>query len=34
MCPGLGWNMDIKELRHYSATELIAAGVDVRPAVG
>lgn len=29
-CKRLGWDMDIKELRHYSATELIAAGVDVR----
>jgi hypothetical protein len=34
MCAGLGWDMDIKELRHYSATELIAAGVDVRNVAG
>jgi integrase len=34
MCAGLGWDMDIKELRHYSATELIAAGVDVRTVAG
>lgn len=34
MCARLGWDMDIKELRHYSATELIAAGVDVRTVAG
>ena len=34
MCAGLGWDMDIKDLRHYSATELIAAGVDVRTVAG
>lgn len=34
MCVGLGWDMDIKDLRHYSATELIAAGVDVRTVAG
>lgn len=34
MCTRLGWDMDIKELRHYSATELIAAGVDVRTVAG
>jgi hypothetical protein len=34
MCKRLGWDMDIKELRHYSATELIAAGVDVRTVAG
>jgi hypothetical protein len=34
MCRRLGWDMDIKELRHYSATELIAAGVDVRTVAG
>jgi hypothetical protein len=30
MCKRLGWDMHIHQLRHYSATELIAAGVDVR----
>jgi integrase len=30
MCARLGWNMNLHQLRHYSATELIAAGVDVR----
>jgi integrase len=34
MCGRLGWDMDIKQLRHYSATELIAAGVDVRTVAG
>ena len=34
MCAGLGWDMDIKDLRHNSATELIAAGVDVRTVAG
>ena len=34
MCARLGWDMDIKELRHYSATELVAAGVDVRTVAG
>ena len=34
MCARLGWDMDIKDLRHYSATELIAAGVDVRTVAG
>lgn len=34
MCARLGWNMNIHQLRHYSATELIASGVDVRTVAG
>ena len=34
MCARLGWGMNIHQLRHYSATELIAAGVDVRTVAG
>jgi integrase len=34
MCARLGWDMNIQQLRHYSATELIAAGVDVRTVAG
>jgi DNA-binding transcriptional regulator YhcF (GntR family)/site-specific recombinase XerD len=34
MCHKLGWDMNIHQLRHYSATELIAAGVDVRTVAG
>jgi integrase len=34
MCRRLGWDLNIKELRHYSATELIAAGVDLRTVAG
>jgi hypothetical protein len=34
MCARLGWDMHIHQLRHYSATELIAAGVDVRTVAG
>lgn len=34
MCHRLGWDMNIHQLRHYSATELIAAGVDVRTVAG
>jgi integrase len=34
MCARLGWNMNLHQLRHYSATELIAAGVDVRTVAG
>ncbi|GAA3632620.1 hypothetical protein GCM10022267_19350 [Lentzea roselyniae] len=34
MCERLGWKMNIHQLRHYSATELIAAGVDVRTVAG
>jgi integrase len=34
MCARLGWTMHIHQLRHYSATELIAAGVDVRTVAG
>ena len=30
MCKRLGWDMHIHQLRHFSATELIAAGVDIR----
>jgi integrase len=34
MCARLGWDMHIHQLRHYSATELIAAGVDIRTVAG
>src|SRR5262249_10901523 len=34
MCAKLGWDMNIHQLRHFSATELIAAGVDVRTVAG
>ena len=34
MCRRLGWDMHIHQLRHYSATELIAAGVDLRTVAG
>jgi integrase len=34
MCARLGWEMHLHQLRHYSATELIAAGVDVRTVAG
>jgi len=34
MCARLGWDMNIHQLRHFSATELIAAGVDVRTVAG
>ena len=34
MCTRIGWDMHIHQLRHYSATELIAAGVDVRTFAG
>jgi integrase len=34
MCARLGWDMGIHDLRHFSATELIAAGVDVRTVAG
>ncbi|WP_329068650.1 tyrosine-type recombinase/integrase [Amycolatopsis sp. NBC_01480] len=34
MCARLGWDMNIHQLRHYSATELITAGVDVRTVAG
>ncbi|MGI8815217.1 MAG: tyrosine-type recombinase/integrase [Pseudonocardia sp.] len=34
MCKRLGWNMHLHQLRHYSATELIAAGVDIRTVAG
>jgi integrase len=34
MCTQLGWDMHLHQLRHYSATELIAAGVDVRTVAG
>ncbi len=34
MCARLGWDMNIHQLRHYSATELIGAGVDVRTVAG
>jgi integrase len=34
MCVRLGWDMHIHQLRHYSATELITAGVDARTVAG
>ena len=34
MCRKLGWDMNIHQLRHYSATELVAAGVDLRTVAG
>ncbi|WP_236796307.1 tyrosine-type recombinase/integrase [Amycolatopsis sp. GM8] len=34
MCARLGWDMNIHQLRHYSATELITSGVDVRTVAG
>jgi integrase len=34
MCARLGWDMHLHQLRHYSATELVAAGVDVRTVAG
>jgi integrase len=34
MCARLGWDMHLHQLRHYSATELIAAGVDIRTVAG
>jgi hypothetical protein len=34
MCARLGWDMNLHQLRHYSATELITAGVDVRTVAG
>ncbi|GAA2897508.1 hypothetical protein GCM10010472_64980 [Pseudonocardia halophobica] len=34
MCARLGWDMNLHQLRHYSATELIAAGVDIRTVAG
>jgi len=34
MCARLGFDMHIHQLRHYSATELIAGGVDIRTVAG
>jgi len=34
MCARLGWDMNIHQLRHYSATELITSGVDIRTVAG
>lgn len=34
MCKRLGWDMHIHQLRHYTATELMAAGVDIRTVAG
>jgi hypothetical protein len=34
MCVRLGWDMHLHQLRHYSATELITAGVDIRTVAG
>lgn len=34
MCAGLGFDIHLHQLRHYSATELISGGVDVRTVAG
>jgi len=34
MCARLGWDMHIHQLRHYSATELLTSGVDLRTVAG
>ena len=34
MCSRLGYSMHLHQLRHYSATELISSGVDVRTVAG
>jgi integrase len=34
MCAGLGYDIHLHQLRHYSATELISGGVDVRTVAG
>lgn len=34
MCERLGWDMHLHQLRHYSATELISSGVDLRTVAG
>lgn len=34
MCARLGWDMNLHQLRHFSATELITAGVDIRTVAG
>lgn len=34
MCARLGWDTHLHQLHHYSATELVAAGVDVRTVAG
>lgn len=34
MCKNLDWDMHLHQLRHYSATELISSGVDVRTVAG
>jgi integrase len=34
MCRRLGWDMNLHQLRHYSATELVAAGIDLRTIAG
>jgi integrase len=34
MCAGLGYGIHLHQLRHYSATELISGGVDVRTVAG
>ena len=34
MCARLGWDMNIHQLRHYSATELITSGVDITTVSG
>jgi hypothetical protein len=34
MCAGLGYDFHLLQLRHYSATELISGGVDVRTVAG
>ena len=34
MCARIEWDMNIHQLRHYSATELITSGVDIRTVAG
>ena len=34
MCAGVGIDTHLHALRHYSATELISAGVDIRTVAG
>ncbi|MGB8255379.1 MAG: tyrosine-type recombinase/integrase [Pseudonocardiaceae bacterium] len=34
MCARVGWDMHLHQLRHFSATELISAGVDARTVAG
>ena len=34
MCAGLGYSIHLHQLRHYSATELVSGGVDIRTVAG